>query len=941
MDKDAKYVALAKAIAEKESKNNFYAVGDNGTSFGVGQWNNLGKPLGKGELPAVWKEHASIVLGDPNSPMTEQNQKAVLTGMVKKWADEGLQPYQIAAKWNSGSEKGWENKVGTTVVNGKSLSYNTPKYVQEVDSIYKRNVQNIAVSPVDEQQVEAPVDTVAVERTQRVSEGLPVAVNDKRATPTMGGEIVRGLIKAPIMSALTLARGVATPFSKKVRDEGITIKSGYLGNVTDAQTGIENVADKASQDFLTGNQSLGKSLGKVVGRAGTTTLDVAGLLPIEGVASGVGKQALPQVLKQAGKLGGAFGSAYGLSGSLEQGNNFTDTIVNTLTGGLTGAGLGVGLAGVGEGIAKGASKYAQSKVNKIITRRNKALDAVEGNNQTLQKVTQKAKKMGIDVRKITSETDLLANAVDENGRLTTIGDGNVVDTYTKEFIEPNEKLVGDILKKEGVSISPDVVEKYLTKKVRDSGIQGEKLTTALNKVSKEVDGYRIFADPETGLIPVELIHKAKIDKYSDINFLTEASVKKYDKTIAQGLKELVENNSTAEIKAINDDLAKHFSMIDYLRKLDGRKVEGGRLGKYFAKTIGAVVGSNFGPLGSIVGAELAGELKSNQLQKTLSGKTGKVVEVGKNIIKGKEFLNKKPLQLKGTQSSNNLGNRQYNQAATMSNTINDGISNIIQSKESKVKGLINTLRDDIKNNGQRGSVEVFKNVDDNLIQEARKYKSAEEFVKAKTNALHGSDTEITQFDTKFLGKNTESKGSKNTFFFTSSKEMADEYGRAAFLKKKVSELGDIKPEQRSRLLAEAKGKAKLNGVSLEYKNPKIIKLRGVLKDNLVAKDIQKAKEQGYDAIVYKDVIDPVLGDSEKFIRGDVTAVFDPSKIKTKSQLTDIWNKAQSTQGKAPVEAFGNVQLGLLPKVAGVTALGVLGANLYNRKEKSKSLKESK
>lgn len=227
----------------------------------------------------------------------------------------------------------------------------------------------------------------------------------------------------------------------------------------------------------------------------------------------------------------------------------------------------------------------------------------------------------------------------------------------------------------------------------------------------------------------------------------------------------------------------------------------------------------------------------------------------------------------------------------------------VGKKARPILEAVKTIANDVNNfqlpaqfKNSEGQLKMGASIEDvtknnPLLQEAKKYKSAEEFVKAKTNALHGSDTEITQFDTKFLGKNTESKGAKDTFFFTSSKEMADEYGRGAFLKKKVGELGDLTPEQRPQLLAEAKGKAKINEVALDYKNPKIITKRGLLRDNQVAKDIQKAKEQGYDAIIYKDVIDPVLGDSEKFIRGDITAVFDAKNIKTKSQLTDIWNKA--------------------------------------------------
>lgn len=141
MDNDAKYVALAKAIAKKESDGRFNLTGDNGTSYGLGQWNNLGKPLAPGQLPAVWKEHAQKVLGNPNAPMTPENQKTVLTGMVKYMAEvEKLQPYQIAAKWNSGSEKNWENKQGVTIVNGKPLKYDTVGYVKTVDQYFKENM---------------------------------------------------------------------------------------------------------------------------------------------------------------------------------------------------------------------------------------------------------------------------------------------------------------------------------------------------------------------------------------------------------------------------------------------------------------------------------------------------------------------------------------------------------------------------------------------------------------------------------------------------------------------------------------------------------------------------------------------------------------------------------------------------------------------------------
>jgi len=124
MDQDV--INLAKAIRQRESGGNFSAVGDAGTSKGGYQWQ-----------PATWKEHSKKILGNENAEMTPENQNAVAYGMIKTWKDQGLNPAQIAAKWNSGSENGWENKVGTTTINGQKVKYNVPAYVKEVTDTYQ------------------------------------------------------------------------------------------------------------------------------------------------------------------------------------------------------------------------------------------------------------------------------------------------------------------------------------------------------------------------------------------------------------------------------------------------------------------------------------------------------------------------------------------------------------------------------------------------------------------------------------------------------------------------------------------------------------------------------------------------------------------------------------------------------------------------------------
>lgn len=120
MDEGA--VNVAKAIRQVESGGDFNAKGKSGES-GAYQW-----------TPDTWKAHAKEALGDENAQMTKENQNAVAYTIIKKWKDSGLNVAQIAAKWNSGSESGWEKKVGT---NKYGVHYDVPKYVKSVTDGYQ------------------------------------------------------------------------------------------------------------------------------------------------------------------------------------------------------------------------------------------------------------------------------------------------------------------------------------------------------------------------------------------------------------------------------------------------------------------------------------------------------------------------------------------------------------------------------------------------------------------------------------------------------------------------------------------------------------------------------------------------------------------------------------------------------------------------------------
>lgn len=139
-----------------------------------------------------------------------------------------------------------------------------------------------------------------------------------------------------------------------------------------------------------------------------------------------------------------------------------------------------------------------------------------------------------------------------------------------------------------------------------------------------------------------------------------------------------------------------------------------------------------------------------------------------------------------------------------------------------------------------------KNETQALITEARKYKSAEEFVNKKVNSYHQTDAKFTKFE----NTNQPFRFNNANFFL------------------------DTKPNKLTKqYLVEAQ---------TNLKNP----LR--LKDsNITQPIIDRAIKDGYDGIINE------LPANEKFPKRNEIAVFDPNNIKTKSQLTDIWNKAQS------------------------------------------------
>lgn len=164
----------------------------------------------------------------------------------------------------------------------------------------------------------------------------------------------------------------------------------------------------------------------------------------------------------------------------------------------------------------------------------------------------------------------------------------------------------------------------------------------------------------------------------------------------------------------------------------------------------------------------------------------------------------------------------------------------------------------------------IKAVDDPLLQEAGKYKSAEEFVGSKKPVFRGG-TEIEGGKVSDMGISV-----------TTDRETADFYAGSKIMT--GGDKGHIPP---------GVGKVREYYVDpsaniFNARNAPQELLTFIKKQNAVTgkeKIVQYAKSKGYDGVEFSG-----LGDDE--IR-----VFSQNNLKTKSQLTDLYNKAQGTNKK--------------------------------------------
>ena len=204
-----------------------------------------------------------------------------------------------------------------------------------------------------------------------------------------------------------------------------------------------------------------------------------------------------------------------------------------------------------------------------------------------------------------------------------------------------------------------------------------------------------------------------------------------------------------------------------------------------------------------------------------------------------------------------------------------------------------------------------------LITEAKKYKSADEFIEANATNYHWTKYNFSEFDNSFLWTTTEAWSAKQAHFFTNKQNIAEWYANlwdSPIVERLSREVATLEKEARKTWKWGKYEKANQKLEELTFWDENIYKWK-VLKTHIdmwktrtinmkwqaytewkLNNIITQAKKEWYDSVVLKNSADAVwtpIGWWKRPIDelSNVIAIFDSKNIKTESQLTDIRNKA--------------------------------------------------
>lgn len=189
-----------------------------------------------------------------------------------------------------------------------------------------------------------------------------------------------------------------------------------------------------------------------------------------------------------------------------------------------------------------------------------------------------------------------------------------------------------------------------------------------------------------------------------------------------------------------------------------------------------------------------------------------------------------------------------------------------------------------------------------LKQEARKYKSAEEFVNSQKAVYHGTNADITDFGQLKGGRERGEFSATNSLFASENPELARAYGKNLLEGRNTGKVLDTttlgnKLDPNERVIPDEFADYKTNPI-LEPRDRRVLEesyFKSGTPSNITIDHLPNIQEyfrsKGYSAIQIPRASD-VSGKATEMV------IIDPSKIRTRQQLTDLYNQAHAEAPQA-------------------------------------------
>lgn len=274
---------------------------------------------------------------------------------------------------------------------------------------------------------------------------------------------------------------------------------------------------------------------------------------------------------------------------------------------IPGAGTALGTAvGVGTG---GLVRFSSAgREGKIIDTRYKSVQQLEHNYPSVRRAFDNAREQGYDPVNILVHTDALNGSTDAGGKISM---GRAMNRLDLEM-EPMEPYVYNKLKEDGTTITVKQYAKGLTEILQTSRLQMDERVALQTKIAKLIEVGKEIAKQNGGVIPLYKLQARKTSLGAQIRTQYGTVRGSTNKEVVRAYKEIIEKFSpNMDVKAYNQILQQLYTFRAVLKSLDGKIVEGGRLGRWVQTALGSYIGGQVGgPVWAALGAEIGFRGKS-------------------------------------------------------------------------------------------------------------------------------------------------------------------------------------------------------------------------------------------------------------------------------------------------------------------------------------------